>query len=72
MTEARKAKYIVSGFVTPLGGVPQEFRRDVIAKSEKQAVSLFANRIKTTVFNLSYEAKVTVTKPHVKLLYYIN
>lgn len=72
MAEKRKAKYIVSGFVTPLGGVPQEFRRELVAKSEKQAISLFGNQIKTRVFKLSYEAKVTVTKPNVKFLYYIN
>ena len=49
MAEARKAKYIVSGFVTPLGGVPQEFRRDVIAKSEKQAVSFCQSNQKPLV-----------------------
>lgn len=72
MSKSREAKYIVSGFVAQLGGQPQEFRREIIAKSEKQAISRFGNQIKTSVFKLSYEAKVIVTKPNVKFLYYIN
>lgn len=72
MTTKTKNKYIVSGFVSQLGGQPQEFRREIIARSEKEAISRFGNQIKTRIFKLSYEAKVIVTKPHVKFLYEIK
>lgn len=68
----RTAKYIVTAYCKPLGGQPKLKSKFIFARSEKEAISRFNFRVKVQDFGLSPEAKVEVTQPSVKFLYYCD